>query len=290
MTLHEQSTQPIIMYHDRCFDGLCGAWVARRFFGDTVEYVALTDHATAPAIDVRGRDVYVIDFSFHLPIALALQASAKTFVVLDHHKSAEADVTALTHHVFDNKRSGAQIAWDYFFTDTTRPKLVDYIGDSDIWTHQLVHTREINAYIHSNRLDFDIFDQHHDALETSQGFTKIVEIGTVIRRVQDGRVASFAERSFPITFHGHTVRALNCPSDIRSDVGHLLASTYPPFAVLFYLDVVDGVPLWKVSLRGNGSVDVSEIAKTYGGGGHYSAAAFSVQDKEVLTRILGTLN
>jgi phosphoesterase RecJ-like protein len=34
---------------------------------------------------------------------------------------------------------------------------------------------------------------------------------------------------------------------------------------------------YHVSLRSDGTVDVSSIASTFGGGGHYSAAGFSIK-------------
>lgn len=50
----------------------------------------------------------------------------------------------------------------------------------------------------------------------------------------------------------------------------------------------DEKDVWRVSLRSNKYVNVSEIAETFGGGGHYFAAAFTVagQADEVKERIL----
>lgn len=275
----------VVLFHDRCFDGLAGAWVAHKKFGNTASYVAVSDHHSPPE-GLEGKEIYVIDFSFRSPQIIELEKKVRRLVVLDHHKTAEEAVKSIREHVFDNNRSGAQIAWDYFFPNQERPKLVNYIGDSDIWTHKLPHTYEIGTYIHSHELTLESFDTLNEQLEDSKTFAKCVEIGSILNKAHKGRVESFAERAFDVSFEGYTVKALNCPSDLRSDVGHLLASQYPPFAILFYLDVIDGVPTWKISLRGDDTIDVAALAEKYGGGGHFSAAAFTTKDPDIIQTIL----
>jgi len=58
-----------------------------------------------------------------------------------------------------------------------------------------------------------------------------------------------------------------------SDVGARLLELYPdaPFSA-YYMDRGDG--LRQCGLRSRPGVDVSEIAKNYGGGGHAQAAGF----------------
>ena len=60
----------------------------------------------------------------------------------------------------------------------------------------------------------------------------------------------------------------------QSEVGHELLQRYPeaPFAAI-YFDTADGKRKW--SLRGRGNVDVSALAKQFGGGGHHNAAGFT---------------
>lgn len=274
----------VVLYHDRCYDGFAGAWVARKVFGDDAIYIPVNDRHNPPE-NLDGKEVYVIDFSFTKDPLNKLEENAKRLVVLDHHISSEEDVKNLKEYVFDNNKSGAQIAWGYFFKEEPEPKLISYIGDSDIWTHKLPHTYEIGTYIHTHELTLENFDKLHKELESSDGFAKCLELGTTLRDAHNGRVKSFSERAFDIEFEGYKVKALNCPSDIRSDVGNLLAQKFPPFAVLFYLDVVGGEALWKVSLRGNGSINLAEMAEKYGGGGHFSASAFVCKQEELFKLI-----
>ena len=69
---------------------------------------------------------------------------------------------------------------------------------------------------------------------------------------------------------GHTVPVANLPYTLTSDAGHLMCKDQP-FAAC-YLDTPKGRTF---SLRStDDGMDVSEIAKAYGGGGHRNAAGF----------------
>ncbi|MGI9535010.1 MAG: DHH family phosphoesterase [Thermodesulfobacteriota bacterium] len=50
-------------------------------------------------------------------------------------------------------------------------------------------------------------------------------------------------------------------------------------AIFYKQDYLNGnkLPIWKVSLRSKYDVDVSKIAKSFGGGGHIKAAGFSIE-------------
>jgi nanoRNase/pAp phosphatase (c-di-AMP/oligoRNAs hydrolase) len=75
------------------------------------------------------------------------------------------------------------------------------------------------------------------------------------------------------------VPAVNCNHYFASEVGHELAIGRP-FAATYY-DTTDGRVF---SLRSSAEgLDVSEIAKRLGGGGHAKASGFKVSFKEAST-------
>lgn len=80
--------KPLVLYHANCWDGFCAAWVARMALGD-IEAVPV-NYGTEPP-DVRGRNVYVLDFSYPRAVMRRLLGQAHFVTVLDHHKTAEAD-------------------------------------------------------------------------------------------------------------------------------------------------------------------------------------------------------
>jgi hypothetical protein len=74
-------------------------------------------NAGKPPPDVTGLDVAIVDFSYKRPVMIELARKAKSILVLDHHKTAEAELIEPCPGIevhFDMNRSGAVMAWEYF--------------------------------------------------------------------------------------------------------------------------------------------------------------------------------
>jgi oligoribonuclease NrnB/cAMP/cGMP phosphodiesterase (DHH superfamily) len=129
----------LCIYHGGCDDGFGAAYAVWKKFGYEVEYYPATHGGPIP--DVNDRDVIMVDFSYKRNVLLQLIGKCKSMVILDHHKTAEADLDGLEDPkltlVFDMQRSGATIAWDHFHPDTPRPVLIRYVEDRDLWLKRL---------------------------------------------------------------------------------------------------------------------------------------------------------
>ena len=100
----------LCIYHAFCADGFGAAWIVRRALGDGVEFHAASYGQEPP--DVTGRDVLMVDFSYKRPVLVQMAAKAKSILILDHHKTAQADLVDLPDNVqtiFDMERSGAML-------------------------------------------------------------------------------------------------------------------------------------------------------------------------------------
>ena len=75
-----------------------------------------------------------------------------------------------------------------------------------------------------------------------------------------------------MTIAGHDVPVASLPYTLVSDAGHLMAQN-EPFAACYW-DTADG-RIFGLRSADDG-MDVSAIAKQYGGGGHAQAAGFRV--------------
>lgn len=285
--------KPLCIYHGNCADGFTAAWVVRRKFEDRFDFHAGV-HGDPPP-DVAGRHVVIVDFSYKRPVLEAMAASALSVLILDHHKSAQEALADLpppppdpygrrekgTIHVnlppgscaiFDMKRSGAQIAWDYFFGSISRrPQLVDYVGDRDLWRFKMPFSREVSAYIFSHEYDFKQWDRLASRLGTAHGRRAVAQMGGAIDKKHHKDVAELVgETQRRMILGGHSVPVANLPYTLSSDAGHLMAQG-EPFAACYW-----DTPSGRVfSLRSTDSgLDVSEIARMYGGGGHRNASGF----------------
>lgn len=262
-----------VYYHGNCPDGFTAAWVARILY-PTATFVPVhyTDEWKTPPPDEPGF-VYFIDYCPPLDVLHGWRALGHSITVLDHHKSAEPILKMWGgHYVFANERSGAGIAWDYFFAGSMYPPLVAYAQDRDLWQHKLQHSREVNAYIMSFQYTFENWMEIDVDLRTA--FRECVDQGTAIERYKAKDTAMICAQTTWEFIGGHKVPVVNATS-LWSEVGErLLALNDAPFVASFS-DTKHGTRVWSLrSRQGADSFDVAQIAGMYGGGGHRNAAGF----------------
>lgn len=308
--------QILVIYHGNCADGFTAAWAARKKFGDDAEYFAGVYQTTPP--DCAGRDVVLVDFSYKRDVMREIAKVARSVLVLDHHKSASEDLyqetrtdeafativrmdgsdsrcwtweyfqscrqqdewegigKAIIYCYFDMNKSGAGIAWDFFNPDVPRPALVNHVEDRDLWRFALNGTREIQAAVFSYEYTFDKWDWLAE-----EGIATLFMEGVAIERKHHKDVAELvAVCKRRLSIAGYAVPVASLPYTLTSDAGHLMAQG-EPFAACYW-DTEDGRVF---SLRSTDvGMDVSAIAKLFGGGGHAQAAGFKVpRDHELAT-------
>lgn len=220
-------------------------------------------HHGDPPPEVAGTDVIIADYAYPLPVLRPLAAAAKSLVVLDHHKTAEADLVGQREFatVFDLNKSGAVLAWEYAFPERPVPELLLHIQDGDLWRWQLPQSREVSVALASYPFDFTVW--------STLDVATLRQEGTVILRYQKQQIERVIERASVEDFAGYRVPVLNTPV-WQSELGNLLAQGHP-FAVLWYETPTERV----YSLRStDNGVDVGALAKSLGGGGHRNAAGF----------------
>lgn len=182
-------------------------------------------------------------------------------------------------YVFDNDHSGAWLAWQEFHGEAAAvPNLVRYVEDKDLFRWKLPFTREVNAYIDSQDFDFPVWQQLHWRLrEPLTESSPIVASGRAILQFQGKQIEEIVRVSKEVIFDGKKVRAANTPV-FMGEVATKLAKDNPLGIAWFLRD--DG--RIKVSLRSEkGGIDVSAIARKFGGNGHVHAAGFEVPPQEL---------
>lgn len=260
--------RPLCIYHGNCADGFTSAWVMHHAYLGGIDLFAGTYGQEPP--DVTDREVYMVDFSYKRPVLEAMRDRAKSITILDHHKTAEADLRDLkgVTTVFDMNRAGCRITWDHCNPDVPYPKALLHVEDRDLWRFALPLTREIQANIFSYPYEIEVWDRlmAADPMELAKEgaaierkhFKDVNELlGVVTRRMNIG---------------GYNVPIANLPYIHVSDAAHKLAIG-EPFAGCYW-----DTPKGRVfGLRStDAGIDVSEIAKQYGGGGHRNASGFTI--------------
>lgn len=269
--MHAHHKDIAILYHGGCPDGFGGAYAAWKKFGDDAEYIPVKRGVPPPA-GLENRTVYLIDFCYAKEPMEELRATAKEVIVLDHHEGIREVATSFPG-VFDAKHSGATIAWTYFHPDTPVPTLLNYVEDGDLYVFRLPDSHAILAYAYAQTFHFDTWDALSTQLDSETERATIIEKGNIYAEHLTILVKQIAEKACLASFEGFECYVASAPGMFASDVGNLLVRTKPPLGVVTSLY---GESL-RISLRSDDSLDVSALARKYGGNGHPKSAAFIVK-------------
>ena len=287
--------RPLVIYHGNCADGFSAAWCFHYKDPIGYDYYAGVYGNTPP--DCAGRVVYLADFSYSAEIVAAICDVALQVVLIDHHKTAIdalADLVNMNSPLYRENfdwhisldKSGATLAWDYLFNNkgtipagapyyTEPPRLLGHVEDRDLWKFKLPMTREISAALFSYEYTFANWDKL-----MLGGVTEILDLtasGAAIERKHFKDIAELVKITKRLMSIGeYLVPGASLPYTFSSDAGHLMAKEYLEGAI-FAACYWDTDTHRVFSLRSvPGGIDVSEIAKGYGGGGHFHAAGFKV--------------
>jgi len=290
------NTSNMCIYHADD-DGFGAAWVCREYL-----MVGLSQgfgaHGTVPMDqlgcefvptnyglgrpDVTGKNVAIVDFSYKRDEMREICRQAESVIVLDHHKTAEAELDGLQDEFgnnvvikFEEGKSGVLMAWEHFFPvsafERKMPVLIDYLDAGDLWQlDRYDDLKQVQAALRSYPYDFEQWDQWM----TPAGLDQLRSEGGAIRRFIEQKVDEIIKTQHSIAIDGQNVQAVNAPWFLASEVAGSLAEQPDSsgWGVCYYNNY-DGKTF---SLRSRGDVDVSEIAKKLGGGGHAGAAGFRV--------------
>lgn len=263
------NNKTLILYHANCLDGFGAAYAAWRKFGDSADYLPVNYGNPPP--DVSGKEVYILDFSYPREVLIQMHANAESLLVLDHHRTAQANLEGLDFAVFDMERSGCVMAWEYFFPCAPVPLMLLLIQDRDLWRFERLATK---AFCEALRglvaMDFEAWD---DALHQCKSLT---QQGEALLQVFDADIQALLPRQHPWNHDGITGLAVNALPKYASELGNKLAQASGTFGLVYSYDGAS--KQWHYSLRSIGDFDVSEIAKVFGGGGHKNAAGFSTKE------------
>lgn len=282
----------ICIWHGDCDDGFGAAWAIWRRWPE-IEFFAGKYGDAPPAVD--GKHVLMVDFSYKRPVIEEMAKVAASIVIIDHHKTAEADLepfkvemvngTPLTPERvdfildrpaapkviawFDMEQSGAVMAWKFAHGDVVMPTLLEFIQDRDLWRFKYGDdTRKFSAALRTYPMDFEGWT----ALVLDPG--KLIVEGEIVLRAHRANIDKFMKDAYWANVGGYRVPVVNVPYHYASDTAHELLMKHKdaPFAGAWFRRG-DGLVQW--SLRSEDHrIDVSAVAVKMGGGGHRNTAGF----------------
>lgn len=280
----------VCLYHNNCPDGIGGAYpfweIAQDLDNQDFMTLGVNHYEPWPKEVVTGKRVVIVDFSYKRSDLLDMSKVCNEILILDHHKTAEENLTGIDleasniKYIFDMDRSGAQIAWDYCYGDMTRPWFIDYIADRDLWKWELPFSKEINKALYfGGWLQFEKLDELYYKCDPETTKRKFTEQGKAFLIYEKKLINDAIKSSCKCEFEGHTILLTNCDRNVRSEVGAILAKKDGiDFSATWVYSFENKE--WWISLRGSKDCEIPlhHIAQKFGGGGHFSAAAFTIKD------------
>jgi hypothetical protein len=277
----DEDIKRVVISHQNCDDG-AGVVEVFKYYNKyeldnlhDIEYLML-DYSNFNFEDLleslRGKLVYVGDFSFNKEQLDKLMTVVGDIVIVDHHESVlKMNIQDYPNVHLDLSRSGAILAWEFFYgVETKPPYIIELIGDRDVWNFFYGnHTKAMKMYISKNGHK----DLHQYVSEDEEvAYVKLIDdLEPYILEVEreEAKHIKKAMTARPYNIHGVEFVGLNITSGVSEILNH--ASRIfgkPSFA--FWEDE-DGI--FQLSFRNyKDDIAVNDIARVYGGDGHFQAS------------------
>jgi oligoribonuclease NrnB/cAMP/cGMP phosphodiesterase (DHH superfamily) len=276
-TMKNKNPAVLCLYHDDA-DGCCSAAIVRRALGPSLALQAI-EYGDPISWDVieKSSKVVIVDFSLPLEDMLRVQKTSE-LVWIDHHKTALEGLSELdgVAGIRSLEEAACVLTWQTFFPDQPIPKSVIYIGDRDTW--RLAHD-ETQAF--SEALRQEDFRPENDGLwkplldNESNLVEEMIGRGAVLYQARLLRIKRQIERyGFEVIFEGHRTLAINVRGS--GEMGALIRQLGYEIGYC-YTEAKQNAELKTFVTLYSDRVDVSEIARKFGGGGHEGAAGFSLE-------------
>ena len=263
-------------------DGITSAAIINHFLRDKeAKYYAVNYGDMWDANEVREEVVYVVDFSF--PDMNALNNACKQLIWIDHHKTAmEQQAAAWNDPAIEGERNlvyaGCELTWRYMAPTTLIPKIVQYVGDIDMWEFTLKDTipiaeaANIELTTYNNPMWLRLFNSNFQGHQLEI----LNERGKILLQAKALRIEKAYKSGVDITFNGLRARIINSTTDM-SEIGQKVYESGYDLAIVWRTIGHKVV----VSFRSN-SHAVDKIAQQFGGGGHKNAAGATLTFEQLM--------
>lgn len=277
-----------IIYHKDCMDGVSSASIAEDALSPeslvTLIPLQYSKEDELFQVNLTKQDIcYFVDFSLKRDKMLQLADLVDRVIVIDHHKTAQAELVDLPDNVevnFNMTESGATLTWQYFHTAPT-PLIFEYIKDRDLWLWKLPNSKEFNEALAFLVTPNDAISFKQVLLKSE--FSELVELGKILIEKQSRQVQSKLDKVTDLTLCNIDLKVINVTENI-SELGNAICNEYHVPALMYFITQDMKVVC---SLRSTNDLpDVSTVAVTFGGGGHRNACGFTMDLQTFVQNII----
>lgn len=275
-----QQIKNVVIYHGECDDGFAASFAAWTHFKNDAVYLPMNFggwgifHSLDNFIQqLRGKNVYILDFSFSLPIYRLLHEHAESITLLDHHETAREEIEEQPGCIFMQHICAANMAWEFFNPDIPQPKFFSYIEDSDLCKYEIPETKDFIYGLRTQPRSYEFLN----SLLLQSNLDNTIQQGKIISAFMHNQILDVAEHSRPIKINNKHGMICNGNRMIADEL-----HTYFINQNKHSNHIIDFVLLWykdtntyniKCIFRAcTNNTNVANIAKSFNGGGNYYSA------------------
>lgn len=261
-------------------DSICGPFESMRF-------VEMTYDKPTPFEMIKPNEtVFIVDFSISPNDMRKLMRITHNVIWIDHHITAIQkydDYDVAIPGIRYSGIAGCMLTWCYLHKMTTpeslfaphpfytemcndAPLYVKLIADFDVWKFDYGEmTRKFIVYVYGS--DTTPTSSFWEDVQTKD-IRELINIAEIMLQYRDAWAQNYLANGFEVNFEGYKCFALNlgnCNSEYFKSLPKGKYDILIPFVFLGNI--------YRISLYSE-TVDVSEIAVKYGGGGHVKASGF----------------
>lgn len=281
-------------YHND-MDGKCAGAIVYKFYkrdrdftksiGEDCEFIPIDYKDEFPFSQIdENETIVIVDFSIQKPGEFEkLLKITDNVIWIDHHKTAiekhgDLDIRGVRR----DGAAGCVLTWEWFYPNNLLPRIVDMIGDYDIWAFKYGED--------TNKLQAGI-KLYETKPEDNNWISWLNSNYSIHSLFTDGEVAL----TYRSNYYRDLVKSLSFFTEIEGyktiacNAGLVSSQLFDSIQEDYDLMVpfsFDGKQ-WTVSIYTKKEIDCSEIAKKYGGGGHKKAAGFQCRELPFRERMEG---
>lgn len=272
-----------VFYHND-LDGQCAAAIIYKEFSPSpaIQFIEMDYDKSIDIESIYEKTkIYIVDFSFKPYVMEKILEKTKNVIWIDHHKTAfEYRYSQNLEGLRDIKFAGCELTWKYFYGNKAIPLAIRLIADRDIWAFR--YGEDTDKFV----LSLSLHDTNpvsaswnHLFSNKDQIINKMIKEGELLALYRNSLCKEYVEKyGFEVKFEGYKCFALGLLGFGSTAFGEKIKEYDICISFEFNGDK------WIISLYSE-KVDVSEIAKKYGGGGHFGAAGFSNENLIILPAI-----
>lgn len=277
-----------VIYHNDCFDGYMSAFVlylAGMISRTTVILPDVPSATDAPS-NISG-DVIIVDVAYQPSIIESIAKRARSVLFIDHHHTNTEAVEQLKHRytnltiIYDADQCGATLTWLHYFPTLPIPMAIRMVRDNDIGIWRMKNTKQ---FLTAFEVEFHMVPTRSalkklKVLLTIDGLKSVIARGRLYYAYRDMMVERAARRVTVLNWGTYRVGFINIAGNIGGEVAtRVVRRGGVDFVAAFHYNIRKRMFVYSLrsdSTHGITSIDVEKICRSYGGGGHRNACAYS---------------